>query len=440
MADGTPYLDTSLTLREKYPDSNRLDHPDLEDVVKTTFAKGVITDFEVVSEDPFEVKSQVKVKGDWGESDYLPLFYHPKAQYWDDDEALATDYNKEKGYFEKAWMSFRGDDEVVVMLHEGEPVAAFGFSDGVPRVGEDVLQFECAEPFRWRVSVNEFYKSVNGPDGLNLKLLQESELIYDGKGPEYVDDQIDMQAYTRVATLHTETIELPPLVQSFFVRFGGGIKNSYSIDCKTTWNEQKRTARDCLRMNLVVIGPILYLIQSLWRGDWKIQDIPHSVDSIELLPSWVDDCLIYTFCIYPWGGCSEANPETFNNCNGEQGHITADAMTYVAAQNVSYVLDPLTLEEKNPILVSFIIYAALYTKKLYEATKANPPSVDWSSLSLNPDPPLGFTEQTYLNEAIADYFGGTDPKVDYEEGPEYFVRPHTKEELQEAGMWPAKGE
>lgn len=131
-----------LTATEKYPDSWRLDHPDFSDVHKTTFSKGVVKDFQKIQDDPLQVAPMVKVEVEGQESDFIPIFFHPKKLYWDDPDYKATDFNQAKNYFEKAWMSFRGDDEVVVMLREGKPYAVMGFADGVPRLGEALFQIE----------------------------------------------------------------------------------------------------------------------------------------------------------------------------------------------------------------------------------------------------------------------------------------------------------
>ena len=82
----------ALEATEKYPKSLRLDHPNFGDVYRTTYAKGVIGDggdgsdsFFVTSSIPMQVKSMVRVEGDaWGVSEFIPLFYHPKAGYWND--------------------------------------------------------------------------------------------------------------------------------------------------------------------------------------------------------------------------------------------------------------------------------------------------------------------------------------------------------------------
>ena len=199
-----------LAIFEKYPNSWRVDHPNYGDVAKTTYAKGVIGDgadgstaFDVLYFYRFRVRSMVKVEGAWGVSDYIPLFYHPKAQYWDDppNNLLAQDYNVAGGYFEKAWMSFRVGDEVKVMLKEKQPVAVVGFADGVPRIGEDVVKmvvhpqpgtdyfdatliFKLDPPSVYFISgplTSPYYpplsSSENGPDGLDLKLVEPPILI-----------------------------------------------------------------------------------------------------------------------------------------------------------------------------------------------------------------------------------------------------------------------
>lgn len=223
-------------LLEKRPGSWRLDHPFLQDVLDTTYAKGVITNFKMTPKsecdpllfypgkfsgddqvDPFRVKSLVKVKiEDRDESDWLPLFYCPKAHMWDDTDmivsdidgndrtvnpgVLATNLNlANQGiagapqWFEKAWMSFRFQDEVVVLLQKGVPVAVIGFADGVPRVGEGVFLLNvrpmsgpipdpgASEQPRY-VRIDEMKLNAGGatgPDGLDLKLVQAVPILFD---------------------------------------------------------------------------------------------------------------------------------------------------------------------------------------------------------------------------------------------------------------------
>lgn len=244
-----------LTAFEKYLDSWRLNHPDFGNVRACPYTIGVITDFKKVSDDPIQVISQVKVQIEgMGESDYIPLFYHPKAKFWDCvdfidgelysipaqtfqplaskappwvSESPPPSTTPEPGsqaatittpladdYFVKAWMSFRIGDEVAVMLQEGVPVAVLGFADGAPRIGE--ILFKMTSPDEsvignfitailqdtairypgfmlvapsfypknsFAIGVNygaDLWQDAMGPDGLALGLVQEcnAELLY----------------------------------------------------------------------------------------------------------------------------------------------------------------------------------------------------------------------------------------------------------------------
>jgi hypothetical protein len=185
MAVAVTFPGTEMPVIEKYPGSRRLDHPNFGDVYKTTFAVGVITDFQQVQDDPIQVEPMAKVSGEWGESDYIPIFYKPKESYWDDPEGKkATDFDDEKVHA-GSWQSFRATDEVVVMLKEGVPVAIVAHADGVPRIGEDIVFFGGAtwwdEPLNYWISMLNQLKSEIvdeaelGPDGKPVKLELEVE-------------------------------------------------------------------------------------------------------------------------------------------------------------------------------------------------------------------------------------------------------------------------
>jgi hypothetical protein len=145
MADAIYLPGTEMEIFEKYPLSRRLDHPTFSDVKKTTYAKGVITEFQKVSDDPLVVESMVKVEIDGEESEFIPLFYQPKEKYWDTEDAEAREFDGEKGCYKQAWMSFHSGDEVEVMIKEGVPVAVVGFADGKPLVGENVFKMEWSK-------------------------------------------------------------------------------------------------------------------------------------------------------------------------------------------------------------------------------------------------------------------------------------------------------
>ena len=186
MAEAVTFPGTEMPVIEKYPGSRRLDHPNFGDVYKTTYAVGVITDFKKIQDDPIQVEPMAKVSGEWGESDYIPIFYKPKAIIGTTRKARRPRISMtEKGVHAGSWQSFRATDEVVVMLKEGVPVAIVAHADGVPRIGEDIVFFGGAkysgEPRDYWVSMlNQLESEIVdeaelGPDGKPVKLELEVE-------------------------------------------------------------------------------------------------------------------------------------------------------------------------------------------------------------------------------------------------------------------------
>ena len=194
--DAVKFPGTDMNLVDLPERSLRLDHPTFGDVYKTTFAKGVITEFQgPVS----NIQSMVKVEVAGDESNFIPLFYHPKEKYWDDEEGggLAQDFDETNGYFKKARMSFQSGDEVAVMLQAGVPVAVVGFADGVPRIGENAVKISWekwnGEPhfayFKAAIlkesygigsggsALGEIDTEPPGPDDSDLGLLTEAFLL-----------------------------------------------------------------------------------------------------------------------------------------------------------------------------------------------------------------------------------------------------------------------
>jgi hypothetical protein len=431
------FPDTDMEVFEKYPDSRRLDHPDFADVAATTYAKGVITEFEQTGDDPIRVESRVKVQVEATESaKFIPLFYHPKAQYWDDG-GLATAYNN-AGYFEKAWMSFRGDDEVAVMLKEGEPVAVMGFADGVPRIGEEVLQFETVDPFRWRMSKDEHYPSENGPDGLSLGLLQEAELISDESGEESSITQTIQ--FDRTATLDTVLTDMTmsgPTVIIF-----DGVRKDFYMVIHDTWTNEHLKMRPRAQIHLAKVGPILYLIVSWFNSGYRI--VTEEGSSGPARSTYHKWCEHFHFCIYPWAGCMPPDPPAEVNTCENFPFVEAQVAADLANENAAHYTSPgFNLSDYAQATVAFVIYAAPYSDELYEETKDNPPAFDFISRFVSaktiPDPPTGFVRQWGQQYNIHDHQHeySDHHKVDSEGGMKLYTRPHTKEELQEAGMWPA---
>lgn len=284
-----------LPVKERYPHSYRLEHPDFGDVYRTTFKKGVITEFQKLQDDPIKVASKAKVEIEgWGESeDYLPLFYHPKAQYWDDEDGEATAFNEEGKYFEKAWMSFRVDDEVLVMMRENKPYAIVGFYDGKPKIGEDIIKFE------WELSKKKTIKEEwpgwpyppVGVDYIIYDIIDEKYNIYESvlEGKHYcylqaskrdyygeVDaeqkgkDGLDLHVIKEIEPFNqsTKEVESESDTERTDIDELRWIINTYSTTTKATITEW-----------LFTIGPILYSFHLLTveeksevRREWWYRD------------------------------------------------------------------------------------------------------------------------------------------------------------------------
>lgn len=140
-----------LVVNTKYS-GHRLDHPNFGDVQRTLFAKGKITDYQPLSDNPFRVSSMVKVQVEgYPESDFIPLFFCPKEDFWDDPlmSLSSLDYDEENKNYKMARQSFRGTEEEVVVLLQAENVGAdpvpkfvIGFIDGYPRIGENIIKVD----------------------------------------------------------------------------------------------------------------------------------------------------------------------------------------------------------------------------------------------------------------------------------------------------------
>lgn len=399
MADVIKFPGTEMEVIEKYPLSRRLDHPDFGDVCKTTFALGVITDFEKTSDDPITVNSRVKVTGDFGESEYIPLFYHPKAQYWDDETAdppaLATDFDEELGCHKRAWMSFRCGDEVAVMLKEGIPVAVMSHTDGVPRAGEDVVKlstqsvvtewdFEDSEHPDWPSKIGSTWPDVfirmnkidfhdeaeKGLDGLDLKLLNEAERH---DGPEETvktgELNVDIDPNAPYGTFHED--------------IGGEWENPLAYGF---WSEDGSAFFTKVAVWTIKVGPVIFAIYGKFRDTYS-----KSITYYRVAPE----------------------PEVYE---------------YHVIQHVHGI---------SRLCIKAGIYKEGMIEKIAASINAYP---DWNYLggltALNwwPVEVEGMVFQNDLSVLLA-YLPFFDVKS-FDE-VQWFARPHTKAELEAAGMWPA---
>ena len=436
MVDIGKFPGTEMEVFSKYPDSYRLDHPNFKDVAKTTFAKGVISDFKV--DDPNDligtISSQVKVTGGFGESDWIPIFYHPKPQYWDDDNHKATDFNKEGGYFERAWMSFRCGDEVAVMLKEEKPVAVMGFADGIPRIGENIFkaEFETVAAgkhyFLWRLfgdGAPENYP-VHGMNGIDGVLNP-----WDGKasGPDNV---------ALALTQKCQLLSRITVAQDYSGSFQSG-------DPGFPWHEgfytYTRTGNTSTHLNrwIVPIGPFMFLFSVVSQdgssaqstnapggGDgggysgWIVtnDDPPQTI-------FWVNGSMSSTSLIDIKVAVALFNQEVIDKIQPPSGDISSS--DYVTNQTDWWLPQGFKVCDSVEIPFKYEYYAD-YT-----------PNPGWnidfkfflyqtgSNDYYNPGRPENVPEEIWN---LRNYV----PKW---ETAKFLARPHTKSELQAAGMWPA---
>ena len=417
----------TLTVVQQYPinpdeegaKSLRLNHPDWGDVNKTTYVKGVITAFEQVQDDPIQVAPRVKVRvGDGAESGFIPLFFHPKEKYWDDAEnnILATAFNEEQGHFNLAWQSFRVDDEVAVMLKEGVPIAVMGFADGVPRIGEDIFQMEyknfagVSRIYQWQPSANvigegkgypygDFNIENKGPDGLGLGLKTPGLIVCDTGKQENIISGSTSTWYQIYPTF--ENIE----------------------NITTTTYTLKRQFKEVM----FIIGPKAYLMQILNYDLHSVRTLSaEGVDVIDAYPPDYHHILTGGFDVHTYGNYVAIYEKLFD------GTLIAAAQALGATHQSLPVVDSVVLPSwvQNYTCDQYIAPINPSFPLDDDTGKRGP---DWEGWNFLPDLSLRMST-SYLNE----YDNTSEDQLDLDT-LEIFTRPHTKQELQEAGMWPHEG-
>jgi hypothetical protein len=476
--------------------SFRLVHPDIGDVLQTDYAKGVISDFKVKSEDPFAVVSRVKVKlideeGNEGEeSDYIPIFYHPKKGLWDDrgfrdasgnlkdgekDYTYATDLKKEPGegdepedygYFEKAWMSFRCGDEVIVMLKpeskdnpELKPCAVVAFADGVKRPGENVFKMTGLRypDYPGNIREDRYFYAFNSIqrnyyyDGTPYNTypagaaVDPEKYYVSGIIKPILDDSFDKEKncvtpkfktdyhYLRTIVDHAERWELigryiyDNWVIAVF-RFGSVIERQYNLDmywavgpvmfCQTI-------------MKTYTLADGYYQLAIQHGSEWDPADFLRVMNP-PVWPEWADDPSNLGFKpenITPcaWQGETpipthpEMDPFTWEDWPTEEDEEWFDIMMWSWPDSVEGIGG--TAVWAQPF------YCAVYTPELWENPNTDKMICQAGDL-------INWTNDFYQLSLQPRWIYSNYTKNWRPESIEIFVPPHTKEELVEAGMWP----
>ncbi len=255
--------------------SYRLDHPHFQSVCKTKYAKGTIIDFYKISDNPLSVKSLVKVRvGDISYDQWVPIFYEPRDMYWDDDESKAKEFDESNKFFKKAWMSFRGGDEVVVLMEYDiddsvyYPKYVIGFYDNYPRTGENLFKYKTVD-YSGKVGNRVVY--VNTMDYSIYGILDdENDMGPDGK--EIVLDEKCIQCITDIKQPYKYRFYLSGWIggYNYCLPGMGKIEVKPNVWCCEDYNlyvwflGEKYEHNDSsfiFKEYMFVIGPKLYVLQ-----------------------------------------------------------------------------------------------------------------------------------------------------------------------------------
>ena len=356
------------------------------------------------------MESMVKVKGPWGESDYIPLCYHPKKLYWDGAGVLAQDFDAVTGAFKQAWMSFRVDDEVAVMLKEGVPVAVVGFADGVPRIGEAAWTVKAANTtVSWNILGNPNNWLTVGPDGLDLGLKLKSEKFFSKTDPEYLtSDPANSYNIVYWTMLAMDNTYLLPYEDQKLMLWPYIVRFTYDyLSFGPMYYEYYYT----------IIGPLLFRIRTIHGITSTAKNMITDPPPITLA-LWLPYSEIAT---YPPGITPGSYPDAYTHSfmDGTSEGDLSGVPVGEAQILGNFPLGPeptetVISENKGDFSTAFL---GIYTKELLAKYKINPDIPDHS-------PSIGGWPLT-----------APDPM--WEWPFDFYTRPHTKEELEAAGLWPA---
>lgn len=181
---------------EKYPDSFRINHPDLGNVIKTAYVKGVITKFQARGDlgvtDPLVVKELCSVETDLGSFQNIPIFYHPKRSWCTEQNLWGQKEEAVEGQpiptIRGGALSFWEGAEVMVQMKEGTPVAVLGHYRKPPSLPfnffkvsgpsnpwppESKAGYPRVEPLIVQTEPVDKSDSEEDPDGFDLGLTEE---------------------------------------------------------------------------------------------------------------------------------------------------------------------------------------------------------------------------------------------------------------------------
>ena len=441
-----------LKVNEKGAGNRSLDHPSFGDVNLTEYKKGVISDFKV--DDPSSIAgtihSLVKIDLDGGgQSDWLPLFYRPKALYWDDPSGtpLATDYNESDKCYEKAWMAFRCGDEVRVMQRKGVPYAVVGFWEGPPRIGEDIVRCEYENgrggphSFYFRSSTNNRFLGLTNPSS-------DNEYDVELSGPE--EKPLNLRTEIKPIVAFNKTVVTPLHNTTNNMNDVGGVLvySQYAGNNSNYFIHEWR----------IPVGPILHIIQVISVYQYRIEVDNTGWHDIGSSPPG------YTF-----SNPIEGLPGYYATLTTESYDVITLGMYIQTAlfnkdrnmMNTEHIADPVgAVDNNNPWWFKYPdfednpgLLLELFYVETDRGAERDPRMVSsgtkWISCPYyNADGSFMDAYQGPHHSTPWYTAGGYAPADEYDTyywekyGPDwatakFMVRPHTKEEMQEAGMLPS---
>ena len=448
----------SLDIWEQRPEQRRIDHKDFKDIHETTYVKGTISELKPKRDEddkPVVFESMAKVEWSGGKSDFIPIFYKPKKDYWDietgdsgAEHIKSQEFDEDSQSYKTAWMSFRPNDEVIVYCEKGEPKAILGFYDNYPRIGENILKIQFGEvkfsvqliPDTEVPRMEIYADDESGPDGKDLGLKNGGRELCSGSVTSPGNDKgtvVSGRVLYKGQPVHhpdsgrDEDIPDDPYIggYGYFVGAPEG-SDCICLDMRRVvlcTKDSTTTNKDIV----VPLGPYLCVIcfmleenqgstyfleqqncQSYYqRSDESILLDPETWIRLQSLPEGP----------YSWQ-VVEHFLDIYDVPHDENGYAEVPPCTPVTWGTLTWKIPPPAEPESiGPKEIRF--FFAPYSKELHE--KVAPKKADpghWSEYAEEfAEVPLG------ENEIFKDK-KGAEAKV--------FGRPHSKEELQKVGMWP----
>jgi hypothetical protein len=365
--------------------------------------------------------------------------------------------------------------------NSGEQIAQY-----VPRIGEDIIKMVggACVGHRWTEEEPYDYKAADpDPGPLWVRCSQMGQLYSGGdKGPDNLALKL-VQPAKRILKKSQPTdifLASPPgawfqgnnwnenIVMTGWTNIVGELTIFYNYDayCAQLWADETEQFYLNIYHYLIPVGAILYLLQFIF-GSYLITDNFLYTTTIYLGggPAFGD-----YVGIVPYDQSAEYAAAYISNLNAQGVDNQVNSFQSVNNQWAAWLAEHLQLPSpgtaNNPyLLMALAVFAAPYSDDLYNSTKGASPTISYAAItdyygkmsnyvvSNNTnifEQYAGFTYQSLFSYTMSMYPLGPDrPPRDNNkyincdppfpgggQGVNITTRPHTKAELQAAGLWP----